>query len=79
MNYDDDQEDRDYVRRTGDWSLRYVINRGLVIAAVVVLCGCVVWAGIVIFSSVKGEGDAVRSREAAPNRIYSQELFRELW
>lgn len=79
MSYDDDQKDRDYVHRTGDWGLKYIITRGLVIFAIVAVLGCAVWAGTVILSSAKGEGDAVRSREAAPNRIYSQELFRELW
>lgn len=72
--YEDDNPDR-VARAVGGRTAAWII------AAVVffALLGAIGWGVKVATSDVKGQGDAVREKNSAPNRIAAQERFESLY
>jgi hypothetical protein len=73
--WDNDRDTRHYAEDTADWGLRFILVRAAIVVAVVAVVVVGVWAVKVAIAPTQGQGDAIRSREAAPNRIAAQELF----
>lgn len=69
-------ERREY-EKIGDWGLGYVVTRALAVVAVIALIAVGIWLIKVQTAGVRGEGNAIQSREAAPNRIEAQEQFHQ--
>lgn len=69
-----DSDNPSTVVRGGGWRLGVVV---IVVMVFFGLIGIALWAFGVFTSDIKGKGDAIKTKNSAPNRIGAQEAFRD--